>query len=81
MVHIASGFPFGTSGAAGGDGFGRRFRPPPLVRPKRLELPPLGDQILSLARLPIPPRSLIGDPSEIRTPDTLIKSQVLYRLS
>ena len=24
---------------------------------------------------------LIGDPSEIRTPDTLIKSQVLYRLS
>ena len=22
-----------------------------------------------------------GDPSEIRTPDTLIKSQVLYRLS
>ena len=25
--------------------------------------------------------SLFGDPSEIRTPDTLIKSQVLYRLS
>ena len=25
--------------------------------------------------------SVIGDPSEIRTPDTLIKSQVLYRLS
>ena len=24
---------------------------------------------------------LYGDPSEIRTPDTLIKSQVLYRLS
>ena len=24
---------------------------------------------------------MIGDPSEIRTPDTLIKSQVLYRLS
>lgn len=23
----------------------------------------------------------LGDPSEIRTPDTLIKSQVLYRLS
>ena len=55
-----------------------------VVRPKRLELPPLRDQILSLARLPIPPRSRLfyfGDPSEIRTPDTLIKSQVLYRLS
>ena len=25
--------------------------------------------------------SILGDPSEIRTPDTLIKSQVLYRLS
>ena len=25
--------------------------------------------------------SYFGDPSEIRTPDTLIKSQVLYRLS
>ena len=43
-------------------------------------------QNLNLARLPIPPRphaAVIqpGDPSEIRTPDTLIKSQVLYRLS
>ena len=81
MVHIAFRITGEGFCAAGGDGFGRRFRPPPLVRPKRLELPPLGDQILSLARLPIPPRSLIGDPSEIRTPDTLIKSQVLYRLS
>ena len=40
----------------------------------------------NLARLPIPPRPharqrIFGDPSEIRTPDTLIKSQVLYRLS
>ena len=41
-------------------------------------------QNLNLARLPIPPRpheNRIGDPSETRTPDTLIKSQVLYRLS
>ena len=43
-------------------------------------------QNLNLARLPIPPRPharqrIFGDPSEIRTPDTLIKSQVLYRLS
>ena len=30
-----------------------------LVRPKRLELPHLGYQILSLARLPIPPRSRV----------------------
>ena len=41
---------------------------------------------LNPARLPIPPRPHkllieLGDPSEIRTPDTLIKSQVLYRLS
>ena len=26
-------------------------------------------------------RDFFGDPSGIRTPDTLIKSQVLYRLS
>ena len=50
-------------------------------------------QILSLARLPFrharmiwfrltfSPRKEDGDPSEIRTPDTLIKSQVLYHLS
>ena len=29
----------------------------------------------------MPPGFFIGDPSGIRTPDTLIKSQVLYRLS
>ena len=42
--------------------------------------------ILSPLRLPIPPlkQHLFyknGDPLEIRTPDPLIKSQVLYRLS
>ena len=39
---------------------------------------------LNPARLPIPPRphiNNVGDPSEIRTPDPLIKSQMLYRLS
>ena len=49
----------------------------------------LRHQNLNLARLPIPPhphtgqlrQEKNGDPSEIRTPDTLIKSQVLYRLS
>ena len=46
----------------------------------------LGHRNLNPARLPIPPRPHLlygraGDPSEIRTPDTLIKSQVLYRLS
>ena len=35
------------------------------------------DQLLK----PLGHLSRIGDPSEIRTPDTLIKSQVLYRLS
>ena len=45
-------------------------------------------QSLSLARLPFRHarmearrRRQESDPSEIRTPDTLIKSQVLYRLS
>ena len=35
------------------------------------------DQLLK----PLGHLSRSGDPSEIRTPDTLIKSQVLYRLS
>ena len=39
-------------------------------------------RILSPVRLPIPPlRQQNGDPLEIRTPDPLIKSQMLYRLS
>ena len=39
-------------------------------------------RILSPVRLPIPPlRHQNGDPLEIRTPDPLIKSQMLYRLS
>ena len=39
-------------------------------------------KILSLVRLPIPPPGhWIGHSLEIRTPDPLIKSQVLYRLS
>ena len=38
-------------------------------------------QILSLERLPIPPLSHKGSPSRIRTCDSLINSQVLYRLS
>ena len=39
-------------------------------------------RILSPVRLPIPPLGQIdGDPLEIRTPDPLIKSQVLYHLS
>ena len=40
-------------------------------------------KILSLVRLPIPPPGHLtfGDSPEIRTPDPLIKSQVLYRLS
>ena len=46
----------------------------------------VGHQILSLARLPIPPRPRVwpqrgGDPSATRTRDTLIKSQVLCQLS
>ena len=57
-----------------------------LVRAKRFELIRRGHWNLNPARLPIPPRPHkllieLGDPSEIRTPDTLIKSQVLYRLS
>ena len=38
-------------------------------------------QSLSLERLPIPPLSHNGSPSRIRTCDSLINSQVLYRLS
>ena len=41
-------------------------------------------RILSPVRLPVPPPGheyKNGDPQEIRTPDPLIKSQVLYRLS
>ena len=38
-------------------------------------------RILSPVRLPIPPPGQDGDSPEIRTPDPLIKSQVLYRLS
>ena len=46
----------------------------------------LRHQILSLARLPFRHARLTqpqkgGDPSGTRTPDTLIKSQVLYHLS
>ena len=48
----------------------------------------LRHQILSLARLPFrharrtdPAKAEESDPLEIRTPDTLIKSQVLCRLS
>ena len=40
-------------------------------------LKPLGH----LSRCSIIGIKVFGDPSEIRTPDTLIKSQVLYRLS
>ena len=60
---------------------------PDQVRTKRLELLRLGHQNLNLARLPIPPRPHVNrigresDPLEIRTPDTLIKSQVLCQLS
>ena len=32
-------------------------------------------------RLSLPDYQIFGEPSGIRTPDTLIKSQVLYRLS
>ncbi len=37
--------------------------------------------ILSQVRLPVPPHPQHGDPQAIRTPDPLIKSQMLYRLS
>ena len=54
-----------------------------MVRVKRLELIRLGQQILNLPRLPFrhtrTPQN--GDPLGIRTPGTLIKSQVLYQLS
>ena len=53
-----------------------------LVRVKRLELIRLRQQILNLPRLPFRHTRLKeGDPLGIRTPGTLIKSQVLYRLS
>ena len=63
--------------------------PEETVRAMRLELIRLRHQILSLARLPFrhartlrPIQKADGnDPLEIRTPDTLIKSQVLCRLS
>ena len=57
------------------------------VRAMRLELIRLRHQILSLARLPFRHARMTfqkadgNDPLEIRTPDTLIKSQVLCRLS
>ena len=39
-------------------------------------------RILSPVRLPVPPPGhQVGHSPEIRTPDPLIKSQVLYRLS
>ncbi len=53
-----------------------------LVRAKRLELPRLTTLDPKSSASAIPPRpQKFGDPSETRTPDTLIKSQVLYRLS
>ena len=57
------------------------------VRAMRLELIRLRHQILSLARLPFRHARMTfqradgNDPLEIRTPDTLIKSQVLCQLS
>ena len=52
------------------------------MRVKRLELIRLGQQNLNLPRLPFRhTRKEKGDPLGIRTPGTLIKSQVLYRLS
>ena len=56
-----------------------------MVPGTRIELArPRDRKILSLVRLPIPPSGQLvenGDSLEIRTPDPLIKSQVLYRLS
>ena len=57
-----------------------------LVRAKRLELiHPAAPEPKSGASANSPTPAYheieLGDPSEIRTPDTLIKSQVLYRLS
>ena len=56
-----------------------------MVPGTRIELARSRDRkILSLVRLPIPPSGQLvenGDSLEIRTPDPLIKSQVLYRLS
>ncbi len=43
-------------------------------------LKPLG-HLSNMSSTTLPIRFENGDPSEIRTPDTLIKSQVLYRLS
>ena len=59
-----------------------------MVRTKRLELLRLSAPDPKSGASAIPPRPQInlfrketGDPSEIRTPDTLIKSQVLCQLS
>ena len=57
-----------------------------MVRVKRLELIHLAvlePKSSASANSATPASSLFkfGDPSEIRTPDTLIKSQVLYQLS
>ena len=57
-----------------------------MVRVKRLELIHLAvlEPKSSASANSATPASLLfkfGDPSEIRTPDTLIKSQVLYQLS
>ena len=56
---------------------------PCLVPKARLELArPEGHDILSVGCLPFHHLGIIiGDPLEIRTPDPLIKSQVLYQLS
>ena len=56
-----------------------------LVRTKRLELLRLSAPDPKSGASAIPPRPPVpqkgGDPSGTRTPDTLIKSQVLYHLS
>ena len=56
-----------------------------LVRAKRLELPRRLALDPKSSASAIPPRPHLkdrfGDPSGIRTPDTLIKSQVLCQLS
>ena len=57
-----------------------------LVRAKRLELihpaaPEPKSGASANSATPAYHEIELGDPSEIRTPDTLIKSQVLYRLS
>ena len=65
----------------------RALPPYGVVRTKRLELlrPEAPDPKSGASAVPPRPQKLSGpedgDPSEIRTPDTLIKSQVLCRLS